>query len=265
MSAEPRALWLAPRMPSRPRSAAVTVTAALCLGLSACGSSGSKSVVAPPPSPTAQPASATPATSESASPGSDSAKKLTAAGVLLAADVPGFTGEAQPPLSSAENAIEDALYKCLGLSSPKFLDRNPGTEFSKDNPDTDIDTNADVVDSATAAHDLARAATGQSGPGCYQTYFQSRYTAEGDKIAGLTVTPVAVSVPGSDSVFALHVVGATTGDDDSGPFDTYVITAAHGRTEVTINYTLNGSAKASSDDAARLAEVVVKRVGAVAA
>jgi len=263
-------------MPSRPVRAAVA--AALCLGLSACGSSGGKSVLAPPPSPTAQPASATPTTSESASPGpsgsaspsgsaaagADSAKKLTAAGVLTAADVPGFTGEAQPAQSSDEKATEDALYKCLGLPSPKFLDRNPGTEFSKDNPDTDIDTNADVVDSAAAAHDLARAATGQSGPGCYQTYFQSAFAAAGDKIAGLTVTPVTVSVPGSDSVFALHVVGATTGDDDSGPFDTYVITAAHGQTEVTINYTVNGSAKASSDDAARLAEVVVNRVKAAA-
>ncbi|HEX3826791.1 MAG TPA: hypothetical protein VHV82_05905 [Sporichthyaceae bacterium] len=186
---------------------------------------------------------------------------MAAAGALVASDLPGYTGAASKGQSAGDKAAEAALYRCLGVAAQKFLDRNFGMDYTQGS--TEVDSSADVVESAAMAHNMARAGRGNAAAACFKTQFQTGFAQQGIKTTELAVTPVTVEVPGSDEIFAFHVVVTVAGTNGSVPVDSYVINTGWRQVEVTINDTVSGGGKASLADATRLAGIAVQRVRAI--
>ena len=126
----------------------------------------------------------------------------------------------------------------------------------------EIDSSADVVESAAMAHNTARAGRSNAAAGCFKTQFQTGFAQQGVKTTGLTVTPEAVEVPGSDEVFAFHIVVTVAGPNGTVPSIPTSSTVAGGRSRSQSTTPSPAAARPPLTDAARLAGIAVHRVRA---
>lgn len=232
--------------------------AAACLLLSACGGGD-----ALPPTPTASP---TPSDPPGATPAAyptipsvsvDLAKRLAAAGVLTAADLPGWTTTTQT-FDASDQTREDAVKQCQGLALTPYAARDHGRTFDKDA--VEISANADV--SATREQALAEMSALRSadGPRCYREPLMRAGAAE------VTIEVVPATVLGADDVVAYRVTFTIAGAAGVLRGSGFQIVALVGQTEITTDtYEEVPTPTYSLERLATLTGIVAQRVRTTAA
>lgn len=196
---------------NRSRTACLLVlTAGLLAGCGGGSDSDNTEEAAPPPPPIAGIATTeAPAADPTAAPTSSTAALLATAGVLSAAELPGFEGD---PVGRDDSAEQDemALYQCLQATRPAHVHRDTGMVWAKDSQE--ILSSADVLPSAAVAQsDLAAAKAGQAN--CFGTYFVTLY-GDADGNPTVTAEQVPVTVKDADGAFAVRVTLTDNLPDD---------------------------------------------------
>lgn len=168
--------------------ASVSGVCALLL-LVGCGDGGSTTAT-PTPSPSA--------TSLTAA----QARSVAAAGVLTAADLPGYKVTTQKA-ESLETREAVARRKCVGGASPKPVARNPGLRFT--NVETGVVITSSVVVGASAKAALSEldALSSARSVTCFKRELARSTAMEGGTLRTSEVTRAATTIPGADAAFAL--------------------------------------------------------------
>src|SRR5882757_1264442 len=242
----PTAKPVARRFPAPSRPAAVAA-----LGLAGLAVVGVLVVQALPStnsaSPTPQPTS---------TPVAIDAQRLADAGVLSLSDLPSYLGTVKKHKASDE-AFEQAVQTCLGLPPRSYLSRNFGYVFAVGS--TTVSSNADALPSVAAARDDVAAYSGTKAADCVRTQLRSHPPQAGVTVSHISVTPVTVTVPHSDAVFALHVALTLSAQNRSITVDQYSVNPVVGQTEISVTQTVAGGT-ASLSDTARWAALAAARV-----
>lgn len=160
------------------------------------------------------------------------AKALAAAGVLVAADLPGYTNEPLVP-GAAEEAAEDELYRCLRLAKPTLVARNPGRHWVKG--PVEISSSADVFKSATVAKQYINGSKSGLAPGCFDQSLQTRFAPSGTSVVSQH-NGVPVTVSGAAAAFAVKFTYTVTGTQDPKKYAGYLLGAVVDAVRVTILY-----------------------------
>ena len=121
-----------PGMTSRTR---LVVVLCSLLALAGCGSSGDGAKAAPSPTPKVLTAA--------------EAKAVAAAGILTAADMPGYTAKPGEADDAEDQATDAAIRTCVGSPVRDYLVSDPGREFTKG--DLEVDSSVDVARTAAIA------------------------------------------------------------------------------------------------------------------
>lgn len=183
---------------------------------------------------------------------------LADAGVLSLSDLPDYVGTVKTHTASDE-AFEQAVQKCLGLPPRTYPARNFGYVYAKGSGT--LSSSADALPSATAARDDAQAYSGAKAADCVRTELRSARQQQGLTVSHISVTPVTVTVPHSDAVFALHVTLTLTAQNRSITVDQYSVNPVVGQTELAVTQTVVGGT-GSLSDTAHWADLAAARVQA---
>jgi hypothetical protein len=179
-------------MPGMTSSTRLVVAFCSALALAACGSSsdgGSKASSSPSPTPTVLSAA--------------EAKTVAAAGVLSAADMPGYTAKAAEEDDPDAKAADAVFRTCIGLPTEDYLGSDLGREFNKG--DLDVNSSVDVARTAEIAKAELDAYNGTRSEECAKAEFTKLFQAHGATVTSFKLTPVAVTVPGSDEAFGQEI------------------------------------------------------------
>ncbi len=265
-------------------AAAVLLVLALVAG---CGGGGSDSDGAVEPGPgattapdvskpgnggTASDPKASAGPSAAASPGSPDAKptagsspaelrkatQFADAGVLLAADLPGFTGETQA-IDTSDDRAEEALYTCLRAPRPTYVARNPGSVWTKGAQR--IASAADVLTSPKAAkQDLIASKSGLA-PTCFREYLLGQLAGDGMSVSAQS-DGLPVTVKGSDGAFAVKVTISVSDANTSTKLIGYLVGTVVGSVQISVLSLQTDGSTPTLAEAARLAGLAVARVKA---
>jgi hypothetical protein len=198
---------------------AIAVLSALLL-LTACGDGGTPKATS---SPTSAP---TPLTAAQA-------KTVAAAGVLTAADLPGYKAETQTG-DPDEVAEAKKLAACLGVTYPEVLASDTGRAFTQG--EIELDSYVDVSTSAADARAEYDALATAKGPSCLKTIVSDGFTSLGAAVENVTVTPMPITVSGSDAALAYTFdFKGSTPDGKRLDFHGYSLGALVGQASVKID------------------------------
>jgi hypothetical protein len=181
-------------MTNRTRPAALV--AALCLlALTGCGGSSDGAKASSSPTPAALTAA--------------QAKTVATASTLTAADLPGYVVATET--DDADDVKNEAEFRtCLGLGGESYLASDPGRSFTKG--DLEVDSSTDVAATVGAAMSELAAYTGPKASQCTKAQLTKIIAAEGGALTSFTLTPIVLTVPGSDGVFGYEMsVDASAG------------------------------------------------------
>ncbi len=230
--------------------------AVACLLLTACSDSDvlPPAPPDPPASPTLGPPTIpTPAPYPTVSSVSTAlAKQLAAAGVLTAADLPGWTTTSQT-FDASDKSREDQDKECMRVALTPYAARDFGRTFEKDA--VVISASADVT--ATREQSVAEMAAWHSldGPRCYRERFLKAGAAE------MTIDIVPTTVLGADDAVAYRVSFTIAGPSGIVRGGGFQIFALVGQTEITIDtYEEVATPTFSLEKLATLAGTVAQRV-----
>lgn len=184
---------------------------------------------------------------------------LATSGLLVAADLPGFTGS---PLvfGDTEDFNVAALYQCLQAPRPVFVGRNPGTSWVKGT--ARVDSSADVFDSAAAAKKDLAASKSPLAPSCYQEALLRLVERPGTATQSSADSATA-KVKGADGAFAIKFSVKATGGGQTNSLDGYLLGVVVDSVRFTvINAATDGAAPALTE-AVALAEKAAGRMRAL--
>ncbi|MGQ0842708.1 MAG: hypothetical protein ACT4QF_01105 [Sporichthyaceae bacterium] len=149
------------------------------------------------------------------------AEALAKSGLLLAGDLPGYTGE-NLAFDGSENFGEVALYQCLRIPGPQYLSRNPGLTWTKGT--AIVESTASVVAKAADLKKKVAASTGTSGAVCYGEGLFRLVEVDGASTGGQS-GPAAVKVPKADGAFGVKFTVSATKDGQTRELTGYLVGA----------------------------------------
>lgn len=227
----------------RRRLSAVAVCALLLIA--GCGGGSSPKVTASPaPSPTPLTAA--------------QAKTLAAAGILTAADLPGY--EVAPGEGESE-ADAKKLAACLGITHTPYLAVDNGRTFTKG--DLEISSSVDVATSAVEAKAELAGYDSAKGVTCGKQQIAAFFTEEGLTVKTLNITRTPISVPGADGSFAYTLdVSATSPGGTIAARQGYQLGSLVGQVEIGLSVFSQGAPAVSLTEATALLVKAVERVKA---
>jgi hypothetical protein len=161
------------------------------------------------------------------------AKTVAAAGVLTAADMPGYTAEAQDPDDADDTATDAAFRTCIGSPARDYLYSDPGRSFTKG--DLEVDSSVDVARTAEIAKAELDAYAGPKTEACAKAEFTKLFAGEGGTLTSYKQTPVTVTVPGSDGTFGVQFTLVLSGGGESTTLQGYELGALVGQVEVALS------------------------------
>jgi hypothetical protein len=187
------------------------------------------------------------------------AKKLARAGVLTAADMPGYTGT-RNPYDPTDAADDKAFYACLGAKVPTYVARNRGASYEKG--PRSMDSSSYVLPSVKAAKADLKASTSAKVPGCMKQALKRSVEREGATVRSVTVKKVPVTVAGADGAFAYRIVLDAQVDDILIRIAGFQVGVLVGQTEISLSPTVVNGPPSGLKKAATLGATLVKRVRA---
>ena len=210
----------------------------LLLAVSGCGGGSPAGTPKPKPLTTAQ------------------ATTIAAAGVLLPADLPGYTGEAQTadPSDAADQVEFD---KCLGVPTSTYLAQDQGKSYTKG--DLEIDSSSQVLTTAPMAKAEFDAADSAKGTACLKAQATAAAGADVSN-AAVTVTTQSVTVPGADGALYFDFVLTGTAQGQQVEVRGSQAIARVGQTQVELDSFATAPPLLTTDEMVALLTKVVARV-----
>lgn len=196
-----------------------------------------------PTSPDGSTASAAPTSGASA--GTNKAA-LATSGLLIAADLPGFTATDRF-FDGTENIGEIGLYQCLRIAGPQYVVREPGKTWTKG--DRQIESTSGLAAKAADLKTKFAASKDSNAQSCYTEGLLRLVETPGASTSASS-EPATAKVKGADDAFAVKfTVAATASDGKKTELTGYLVGATVGTVEIFV-------LDASSGAAPKLAEAV---------
>ena len=226
------------RMSSR---LALVLTVCAAAALTACGGGSSKKTPAAVPLTEAK------------------AKTVAAAGILTAADLPGYTAADQTH-DASNDETDKKLATCLGVPAETYLTRNFGKSFTKGQ--LEIDSSVDVATSAASARTQLTALTSSKAPDCLKSTLTELLATSGLTVTSFTATPTSVRVSGADATFGYKLAFAGAGKGQQISFSGYEVGSLVGQVQVAVSVLASSAGTFSFDDTVALLTTATGRVKA---
>jgi hypothetical protein len=234
------------------RAAGIGVVAA-AVALSGC--SGSSSAGKQAGGPSGSPTPSATATTLSL----DKAKALAAAAVLTSADLPGYTSKPQTH-DASDDATEKQVEACLGLTVPHYVTRNIGTSFSKGTDE--IDSSADVVESAAVAQQQLQGLLSSKAPTCFVRTLKSALASSGITVVSGSAKRVPMTVAGSDGAFGFRLAVVAKAQGRTINITGYETGSLVGQVEIDVTLISVGPSSVTLGDLTALTTKATARVRA---
>lgn len=184
--------------------------------------------------------------------------RLAKAGLLVAADLPGFTGQ---PLAfdGSEEFKVASLYQCLRSPRPVYVSRNPGTSWVKGT--RRIDSSADVVRSAATAKQNLTASKSPFAASCYAEALL-RLVEQPGSSTGAMADPASVKVKNAEGAFGVKFTLTASTGGQTRTLTGFLVGAVVDTVEITVIDAVSDGPAPTLSETAKLAEAAVARVRA---
>lgn len=184
--------------------------------------------------------------------------RLSAAGLLVAADLPGFTG--QPLAFDGSEEFEVAgLYQCLQAPRPVYVSRNPGTSWTKGT--ARIDSSADVVRSAATAKQNLEASKSPFAAQCYGEALLGLVEQPGASTQAMA-NPASVKVKNADGAFGVTFTLTASVGGQTRRLTGFLVGAVVDTVEITVISAVSEGPAPKLSEAVELAGAAATRVRA---
>jgi hypothetical protein len=186
-----------------------------------------------------------------------SAKSLAAAGVLTAADLPGYTSEVQTH-DATDDATDKKLATCFGFPGTPYLARDYGRAFHKG--PQEIDSSVDVATTQEQARQELAAISSSKGPVCFKTLLTELITSSGAAVTSIEITPVSPAIEGADSAYGYQVSLTASGGGQKMVLKGVVLGAVVGQAEISLTNLATDAEPLTLDENIDLLTMAVSRV-----